>query len=241
MNKLIKFLQSCSRQVGRILTGVPGMRRAYTWVRTKVIIPAVLRLLDRWYGLETEGDIKLEELGIDPTDRQIYRPSSWFTLTDISRVIPFSKDDVFVDFGSGKGRMVFLAALHPFRRIVGVEISEVLNQVARKNIQKNLRRLKCRDIELITSDVLAFSIPADMTIAYFFNPFGGEIFRRVLQHIRESYEQHPRHLWVIYMSSQPNMYLEESGWLRRVALVGNSYIYEAPGPAGTTDDAGRTP
>ena len=40
----------------------------------------------------------------------------------------------FVDYGSGKGRVLMLAAAYPFRRILGVEFSESLDRVARDNI-----------------------------------------------------------------------------------------------------------
>jgi SAM-dependent methyltransferase len=201
------------------------------FIKQRLIVPVVIRLLDWRYGLESEGDVKLEDLGIDPTDRTLYRPSSWFTLSKISRVISFTQDDVFVDFGSGKGRMVFLAALHPFRKIVGVEISQQLNEIARQNINRNLRKLKCKNIEIVTSDVLDFSIPVDMTIAYFYNPFGGDIFKKVIANIRSSYELHPRKLWVVYMSSRPNQHLESCDWLQRKAVSGDCYIYEPKIPA----------
>ena len=35
-------------------------------------------------------------------------------------------DDVFVDFGSGKGRMVYIAThSYPFKKVIGVDISEL--------------------------------------------------------------------------------------------------------------------
>ncbi len=41
----------------------------------------------------------------------------------------------FLDFGSGKGRMVIAAATLPFRRVLGVEISDRLLQEARRNVE----------------------------------------------------------------------------------------------------------
>lgn len=204
-------------------------RKAMFWAKHAVAIPVFVRLLDWWYGLESEKEVQLKELGIDPTDRQLYRPSSWFTMRDLAAVVPVTREDVFVDFGSGKGRMVFLAALHPFRKVVGVEISDVLNEIARRNIARNRRKLRCGNIEIVTSDVMEYPIPADMTIAYFFNPFGGDIFKKVIASIRISYEAHPRKLWIVYMSSRPNPHLEGSDWLQPVARKGNCYFYTPRG------------
>src|ERR687885_509057 len=46
------------------------------------------------------------------------------------RDIAISEDDVLIDFGSGKGRVLFLAAHYGFRKIIGVELSAKLNQIA---------------------------------------------------------------------------------------------------------------
>ena len=62
--------------------------------------------------------------------------------------------DVFVDFGSGKGRVVYQGARYPFARVVGVEISEDMNRVARENVERMRAQLRSREVELVTSDVL---------------------------------------------------------------------------------------
>lgn len=41
---------------------------------------------------------------------------------------------MFLDLGSGKGRMVLSAARFPFRRIIGVELSNDLTAIARRNV-----------------------------------------------------------------------------------------------------------
>lgn len=45
----------------------------------------------------------------------------------------------FVDLGAGKGRAMLLASELPFRRIVGVEFSPELCDVARRNLRTNRR------------------------------------------------------------------------------------------------------
>jgi len=40
----------------------------------------------------------------------------------------------FVDYGSGKGRVLLVASDYAFKKIVGVEFSKVLNDVAVANI-----------------------------------------------------------------------------------------------------------
>jgi Histone methylation protein DOT1 len=53
-------------------------------------------------------------VGLDQPERMLYAPSSWLFLPRALRSLDVDSDDVFVDFGSGKGRVVFQAARHPF-------------------------------------------------------------------------------------------------------------------------------
>jgi hypothetical protein len=82
----------------------------------------LIRLVERRYGIRTSGVVPLDELGVAAPDRLNYKPAPWFALR---RALPrrsVTPDDVFLDFGSGMGRLVFQAALwYPFKRVIGVE------------------------------------------------------------------------------------------------------------------------
>jgi tRNA G46 methylase TrmB len=69
----------------------------------------------------------------------------------LRRILPHREvndHDVFVDVGSGMGRVVLQAARYSFRKVIGVEISETLHGIAWENIDRNRQRLRCGDIEL---------------------------------------------------------------------------------------------
>jgi precorrin-6B methylase 2 len=157
----------------------------------------------RWLGnriFERGVDTAQPEVELDHfhPDRTHYLPSGWL---DLRRALPrrdVRPTDVFVDFGSGKGRMVYEAAKYPFARVIGVEISAKLNEVARGNIERNRHKLVCRNIELVTSDAAEFGVPDDVTVAYFFHPFGGDTFETVMRNIIESLDRNPRRLTLIY-------------------------------------------
>lgn len=143
--------------------------------------------MDRLQGMRTVGNVALADLGVATQDRVHYTPSGWQTLQRVSSVIAFSPRDTFVDFGSGKGRVILMAARDfPFKRVIGVEISADLNTVARQNLDANRGKLKCTDVALVTADALAFEIPDDMTVAYFYSPFTGDVFRKVIDRIEAS-------------------------------------------------------
>ena len=151
-------------------------------------------ILERW--LETEQtEVELDHFRRDSV---LYQPSAWSWLRKALPASDVGPADVFVDFGSGKGRIVFQAARYPFARVVGVEISERLNRIARANIDRNRRRLRCQNIELVTADAAAFDVPDDMTVAYFYYPFAGETFRTVIAKIVASIDRNPRRVTLIY-------------------------------------------
>jgi hypothetical protein len=106
---------------------------------------------------------------------------------------------------------VYQAARYPFGRVVGVEISEELNRVARANVERMRARLRCQNVELVTADVLDYEILDDMTYAYFYYPFFGEIFRAVVDRIVVSIDRTPRKVTIIFTDP------EEVGGVRSTA------------------------
>ena len=176
------------------------------------------RFLEWRNGIETTGVVELDSLGLGADeDRSDYKPSEWSVLPRILPKREVSEEDVFIDFGSGLGRVVFQAAArYPFKRVIGVELSERLNDVAKANIERNRHRLRCRDVELVASDVLDYVIPDDVTIAYFANPFTGDIFQRVVRGLLASVDGHPRRLRIIYRNPVEHDFLVSTGRVRPV-------------------------
>jgi SAM-dependent methyltransferase len=153
------------------------------------------RLLDR--GLDTSGDAGEPEH--DHPDRVRYVPSAWHVLPRALRYIGVSDHDTFVDFGCGKGRIVHQAAKRPFRRVIGVEISPALAEIARRNLAARRHEHRSRSVEIVVADATEFPVPDDLTIAYLFHPFKDETFETVLRGIIDSIDRHPRRVRLIYL------------------------------------------
>ena len=95
--------------------------------------------------------------------------------------------------------MVYIAARnYPFGRVIGVEIASALTAVARENVDRMRSKLRCQDVEFVTSDAAQWEVPDDLTYVYMFNPFGGEIFRQVLANLCASLDRCPRSLKLLY-------------------------------------------
>jgi SAM-dependent methyltransferase len=177
---------------------------------------ALERVNELRFGAETSHDVSHAELGLEGGERIWYVPSEWTALRRALRSLDVGRDDVFVDFGSGKGRAVLAAARLPFKRVVGVEVSEVLTEVAGRNVERSAHRLRCRDVDLVRADALEFQIPDDVTVAYFFCPFTGSVFRAVIERLIASYDRSPRRLRVVYNYPYEHGYLVGTGRVRVV-------------------------
>lgn len=137
--------------------------------------------------LRTEGLIPLEELNLASPGRMRYKPVGWSILPRILPARQVSSDDVFIDYGSGMGRMVYeAAARYPFKRVIGLELSEELNGIARDNIDRNYSRLRCSNVEIVTGDALDYDPPPDVTVALFCNPFTGAILETAVRKLLDA-------------------------------------------------------
>jgi SAM-dependent methyltransferase len=156
------------------------------------------RLFDR--NLDTSGSVHLHDFLRD--DRVHYIPSAWHVLPRALRQIEVSSRDTFLEFGCGKGRVLHQAARRPFLRVIGVEVSPDLAELARAGIAARRHRHRCRDVEIVVADAVTFRVPDDVTVGYFFRPFGDDTLVHVLRNIVESMDRRPRPVTLIYVWPQ---------------------------------------
>ena len=174
------------------------------------------------------------ELASKDSPRHGYVPTEYATVRIAMSGVAVGPDDVFVDFGSGKGRTLLLACEYPFRLIIGIEFDEKLNKIALQNLQRALPTAVARErIRIISTDATLWAIPKDTNVLFFFNPFRGEVLSKVCENIRRSLAAAPRKITVIYV--RPEQYFEKEieweSWLSRTSLLpcaeGNVAIYES--------------
>lgn len=169
-------------------------------------------VFERGDFIDTAPRVKLQELGLKTEERHRYQASPWLALPRALRVRDVRPMDVFVEYGCGKGRVVYQAAQrYPFRRVIGVDIAPELTEIARTNIERNRGRLRCKDVEIVTADVVEYVPPDDLTHAYFYNPFSGQVFEGAIDGIVRSLDRNPRTVTIIYCFPMLPEVIERTG------------------------------
>jgi 16S rRNA G966 N2-methylase RsmD len=97
------------------------------------------------------------------------------------------------------GRAAIFAAGRGFRRVVGVEYSPQLAEVARQNVRRAAKRLRC-PVEIVNADAQSYPIPDDADVIFMFNPFRDNVLASVINNIYESLHKFPRDLWIIFVT-----------------------------------------
>jgi SAM-dependent methyltransferase len=167
-------------------------------------------------GLDVDGFVPLRDLGVAAPGRVPYSSSGPTVLWRALRGLPIGSDDVFVDYGSGKGFVVLQAAVrYPFRKVVGVEISDELTRIARENVARAQHRLKAQ-VELFVADAENWSLPDEATYVYMYKPFSGQLFETVLGRVLESLDRRPRDLVFIYANPVQEDFVLETGRFKRI-------------------------
>lgn len=155
---------------------------------------------ERYLGVATAGQIDKSELGLCNPDLVSYMPLGYKAIWMSLRDVPLDKSQcTFLDYGCGKGRAIIVAATLTFKRIIGVEISDRLITCARRNVDK-MRWKKTTAIDLYNVDAMKYSIPSDVNIIYFFNPFKGVVLQKVIDNIYDSYRRFPREIYITFFN-----------------------------------------
>jgi SAM-dependent methyltransferase len=148
---------------------------------------------------------------------------------------------VFVDFGSGKGRALVLAAEQGFQRVVGVELVPALHEIALRNVEAfRARRPRAAAIELCCGNAVDLEIPDAEALLFFYNPFGEAIMRQVAANIERSYLRRPRRLLIAYRNPLHSQVFDASPFLRRFVSNRSFALYSTAGrtTAGKTSGLG---
>jgi SAM-dependent methyltransferase len=202
--RMIYRLGNLASKVRRSL-GKRGMRATIRRAAARAFRPAIATpsqgglAWDRDHDVETAIPVSQSDFAVRDTNHAVhYEPIDIACFHKALATLPVPLEDLaFLDLGSGKGRALLLAAGYPFHRVIGVEYSPLLHEIATQNLTTYNGPLLCRP-ELVCSDVRRYAFPVEPLLVFLFNPFQSEILAEVLVTLEQSIRSHPRPVWVLY-------------------------------------------
>jgi SAM-dependent methyltransferase len=186
--------------------------------------------LDTQYGTETSGIREVGALDVD-ADRARhatrYQPSAASAVRQEIEALGISPADFsFVDFGSGKGRVLLVAAEFPFRHVLGVEFSQQLHDVAMANIAQLPSALTTGTrVHSVHSDATEAELPEGDLVCYFYNPFGAPVMKPVVERLIAHRRAHNR-IIVIYVDPKQRAIFENSSMFAVRKDTGNVLVLD---------------
>ncbi|MCI0364972.1 MAG: methyltransferase domain-containing protein [Phycisphaerales bacterium] len=159
----------------------------------------------------TEQRLSIRTAGRQPVSAPDAVPYSTFAYWSIQRVLDrlqLTPDDVFVDLGCGRGRVVCCAALRAARKIIGVDIDPDLCQQARQNAARLRGRRTPVEILNVPAQDCDYS---ECTVMFMFNPFGRQTVTSVAAAIIDSIQRKPRSVRFGYVNPRHDEVFRDSG------------------------------
>ena len=220
----MKLIHICRRLAGEIRqNGVSGMLD----IVGGHFLERERRDFESRCELDTESIEMLDDLTIDSGSRDngfYYAPSPPRVVHAFLANVPAVDGFSFVDFGSGKGLVLFVAAEYPFAEIIGVEFARELHETACANIQRYQNpQQRCAKIRSVCQDAAQFEIPSENCVLYFCNPFNETIMQSVLENISASHAEHKQKIYILFhqlkveeatTTADPIPLFEEASFLR---------------------------
>lgn len=188
-------------------------------------------LFDWKYKIDTINTEQLENLEIDSQNKSIgnyYEGTNAYIFKKmISRAGVDPSKSCFVDFGSGKGKAMFMAAERGFFKVIGVEFSIELVEINRRNLEIFKTKSKSKtEFEIIHMDASEYQIPSEANLLFFSNPFNEALTTKVIDNILKSLEQFPREIWVVHLHPQGNMAFAKNSHFHLVNEAREGFVFQ---------------
>jgi len=134
------------------------------------------KVYDWRHGTKTHQECFLNTQGV--TDVQalqgnnVYRPFWRKEFFDAIRALDVDLTDyLFIDIGSGKGKLLLLASHFPFSGIVGIEYAPALHATAVNNIKQFKYKAGRPGIMSVNANAMTWGLPTKPAVYFLHNPF----------------------------------------------------------------------
>jgi SAM-dependent methyltransferase len=161
---------------------------------------------DGRFGTDTTTGVTPSDAALPDARRNgatMYLPTMDVDLASMLEALAWPDDLItsatFVDIGSGKGRVVLLAAMRRFKEVVGVELSSVLHAIAARNLERVASAgALVSPVRLLLEDAASFPIPDGPLVLYLYHPFREDVAAPLFERVAASLVASPRPAAILY-------------------------------------------
>lgn len=126
-------------------------------------------------------------------ENQEHTPFSFSAVDKVfAEITDLDENLAFFDFGCGKGTVLLYAHIYGIRKLGGVELVKKVYESAVANLQE-----LGISADIINGNAMECNID-EYNCFFFYNPFRGKTFERVIYRIEESFRRFPRSIYLIY-------------------------------------------
>ena len=212
--------------LGRVVKSL--RREGIVWMADRALSALQERLFDLRYGTDTVTFVPLASLTIaspNVAEGSAYEPTRLRPFRRLISTLSPSPGSSFVDFGCGKGRVLFLATDFGFRRVTGVEFAKELCDIARDNAARYRRKARPQaEIRIVEGDVVDYEILDDDNFFYMNNPFSATLVKRIVQNIVQSLAKKDRQVFIIYFNPHWRDWIAQQGFISLMDFGGGDGV-----------------
>lgn len=216
------------KTVGSIASTIREYRRRQQRITMRAVESCLCWCYEKRLGIDTLGFFESKEKQSFFKDENVYDALPYVIIRKIFNFLRPGREDVIMDLGCGKGRIIcFAAAERRMKRVIGVELYRDLYEMAVENV--NNLKVKRTKINIYHADVVSFTDINDVTIFIMFNPFWEKTLTEVIKNIGNSLKANPRTIHIAYFPT-PNLarLFNETPWLffqKRLIVTAQSPIF----------------
>ncbi|MEM9077773.1 MAG: class I SAM-dependent methyltransferase [Bacteroidota bacterium] len=166
------------------------------------------------YNIDTDAHVVLENLDLSKEQKEHYY---WYEGTKVRPLkklfkrLDIPKEKCFIDIGSGKGRVLLVAAEYGFKKVIGLELSQSLYQISKNNMDTfNRKRNTDSEIEILNINALDYVFTDDEDIIFLYNPFDEQTLKQLVLNIKASKNRNKREIKIIYANSVHHKAIKEN-------------------------------
>lgn len=171
-------------------------------------------LLEMLRGVDFSITLKPTDVGLNPNVSYRSSPSGNKYLRNVLANLSITHKDSIMDIGCGKGSAMRVMLEFPFSRVDGIEISEQIATIARNNFRK--LKVPSNRCKIFTIDAFTFQELDLYSHVYFYNPFSGEIMKKVVENLTSSIKRMPRMVIIIYNNAVCHSEVISSGVFQKI-------------------------